>query len=147
MQQREQLYRKLEVLSSQGVLMNANPPLLISPSQPTQSMTSTSPSSPSLLLDLPSPTPSLPVSSSASMSSSTSTSPMDSYKRRHDSVRWKQQPTSSANALPLNLISATNEQKVSEHITSKANRSIECNEFFTMHRSRNLMFKSSKSYL
>lgn len=103
--QREQLYRKLEAVSSQGLVNAANPPLLTSPqlTSPQPPNATTSPSS--LLLDLSSPTSSLPAASSSS--------PSDSWKRRNDSVRWKQSSAPSANMLPLNLISATNQQKVS----------------------------------
>ncbi len=95
----------MELLSSQG-LLNANPPLLTSPQPSTGPPASLSLSPSSLLPDFTSPPASVPISSS-------SLSPSDSWKRRNDSVRWKQPCTTSANALNLNLISATNQQKVS----------------------------------
>lgn len=112
-QQRDQLYEKLQILSmnAQGVVMDANTPLLISPSAPLPP--SGSPSNSSLLHNIPLPLQSLPVSSSTTTSMPSTTSPKDgTYKRRTDSVRRNQTPTSSSNLLPSNLFSATNEQKV-----------------------------------
>lgn len=96
----------MEILTSQG-LLNANPPLLTSThSSLSGPMLNVSSSSASLLLDLSSTTTLAPALSSSSMLSS------ETWKRRNDSVRWKSQPTTCSNVLPLNLISATNQQKV-----------------------------------
>ena len=75
-QQREQLFRKLEALSSQGYI--------ISPSIPAREPAEAAPT------PTPAPTPSPPV-------------------RTKDSAKWKAPPKT---ALPINLISATNQQKV-----------------------------------
>ncbi|XP_065202278.1 rho guanine nucleotide exchange factor 18 isoform X2 [Planococcus citri] len=114
-QQRDQLYEKLQILSmnAQGVVMDANTPLLISPSAPLPP--SGSPSNSTLLHNIPLPLQSLPVSSSTTTSMPSTTSPKDgTYKRRTDSVRRNQTPTSTSNLLPSNLFSATNEQKAAQ---------------------------------
>lgn len=40
-------------------------------------------------------------------------SPTDPPRRKADTAKWKQQHKDKASTLPLNLISATNQQKVS----------------------------------
>lgn len=99
-QQREQLYRKLETLQSQGILIGHNLPTAAAPS---------------------------PVSTSSGdtgdngESPETSPSPTTEHpKRKTDTAKWKPHlPTSKASTLPLNLISTTNQQKVFlEHLKS-----------------------------
>ncbi|KAK7579648.1 hypothetical protein V9T40_000277 [Parthenolecanium corni] len=110
-QQREQLYRYLEVLSSQGLLNDSTLPLASPqpPSGPSPSLP-TSPSS--LLMDMTSSSPSPSPTTSSSSSVPNPSSPSDAWRRRTDSVRWKQTPSTSATPLPLNLMSTTNQQKV-----------------------------------
>lgn len=91
-QQREQLYRKLETLQSQGILVGHNLPAAAAGSPVSGSGDSGD--------NLESPE--LPLSS-----------PTDHPKRKIDMAKWKPHlPTSKASTLPLNLISATNQQKV-----------------------------------
>ena len=109
-EQREQLYRKLEAVSSQGLVNAANPPLLMYP-QPALP-TLNSPTSPAAPLSMDSSgcgslaSQSLPIPSASS-------SPFNSWKRHKESFRWNKPPPSTSSALPLNLISTTNQQKVS----------------------------------
>ncbi|XP_075216906.1 rho guanine nucleotide exchange factor 18 cysts [Lycorma delicatula] len=95
-QQREQLYRKLETLQSQGILIGHNLPAGASP---------------------------VNASSDAGDngdSPETSPSPTEHPKRKVDTLKWKQHlPTSKASTLPLNLISATNQQKVASNVLIK----------------------------
>lgn len=88
-QQREQLYLKLQTLTNQGYIVSPNmQPPPVSPNQQTQSQS----------------TPDHPLSHSESVRS-----------KRSDSMKWKQHtpPSStSSSTLPINLISATNQQKV-----------------------------------
>lgn len=83
-QQRDQLYRKLETLSSQGIMMS--PTMVVAPS--------------------------LDDSQNSSISSS-HTPPTDPPRRKAEISKWKQiQQVNKAQTLPLNLISTTNQQKV-----------------------------------
>lgn len=83
-QQREKLYRKLETLSSQGIVMS--PSLAAAATSPDDiSWTNTITHSP----------------------------PSDPPKRKSDPIKWKQSSANKSTTLPLNLISATNQQKVS----------------------------------
>lgn len=42
----------------------------------------------------------------------THTPPSDPPKRKSDPIKWKQPQANKSNTLPINLISATNQQKV-----------------------------------
>ncbi|KAK9496508.1 hypothetical protein O3M35_013205 [Rhynocoris fuscipes] len=84
-QQRDQLYRKLETLSNQGIMM-----------------------SPTLVVASTSLEDSSPVSSTSSH-----TPPTDPPRRKAEVSKWKHmQQVNKAQTLPLNLISTTNQQKV-----------------------------------
>lgn len=101
-QQREQLYLKLQMLTNQGIIVSPNmQPPPVSPNQQTQNQ---------------SPTDGAPhpLSHSESVRS-----------KRSESMRWKQHTPPSATSsstLPLNLISATNQQKVYIYITGIQNK-------------------------
>ncbi len=94
-QQREQLFRKLEMLTSQGILISPNMPVVTSPGtglsgndgNETATHDTDAPSAPT-----PQPAPSPPV-------------------RKVETAKWKAAPSKPA-AVPLNLISAANQQKV-----------------------------------
>ncbi|XP_024082157.1 rho guanine nucleotide exchange factor 18 isoform X3 [Cimex lectularius] len=86
-QQREQLYRKLETLSNQGIMMS---PTIVGASSPEEL-------SPPII----------------------HTPPSDPPKRKSDMAKWKQLPPNKATTLPLNLISATNQQKVASNVQIK----------------------------
>lgn len=98
-QQREQLYLKLQMLTNQGIIVSPNmQPPPVSPNQQTQG-----PISPDGVIH--------PLSHSESVRS---------ISKRSDSMKWKQHTPPSvttSSTLPMNLISATNQQKV---ITKKS---------------------------
>ncbi|XP_073999272.1 rho guanine nucleotide exchange factor 18 cysts isoform X5 [Rhodnius prolixus] len=84
-QQRDQLYRKLETLSNQGIMMS--PTLVVAPA--------------------------LDDSQNSTISSGSHTPPTDPPRRKAEVSKWKQiQQVNKAQTLPLNLISTTNQQKV-----------------------------------
>ncbi|XP_050541691.1 rho guanine nucleotide exchange factor 18 isoform X2 [Daktulosphaira vitifoliae] len=99
-QQREQLYLKLQTLTNQGIIVSPNmQPPPVSPNQQTSNQSSTDGTG-------------HPLSHSESVRS----------KKRSDSVKWKQHtpPSStSSSTLPINLISATNQQKVASKVQIK----------------------------
>lgn len=87
-QQRDQLYRKLETLSNQGIMMS--PTLVVAPA--------------------------LDDSQNSTISSGSHTPPTDPPRRKAEVSKWKQiQQVNKAQTLPLNLISTTNQQKVFKH--------------------------------
>lgn len=92
-QQREQLYLKLQALTNQGIIVSLSmQPPPVSPNQQTQNQ-----SSPDGVVH--------PLSHSESVRSN----------KRSDSMKWKQHTppsVTSSSTLPINLISATNQQKV-----------------------------------
>lgn len=100
-QQREQLFRKLEMLTSQGILISPNMPVVTSSgsglagtdASDTISHDTDTPPSSGIAVPTPQPTPSPPV-------------------RKMETAKWKAAPSKPA-AVPLNLISAANQQKVS----------------------------------
>ena len=92
-QQREQLYRKLEMLTSQGILISPNLPMVL----PHEESGDSSPS----------------TGGDSNVSSPTTT--VD--PRRKSESKWKS--GSSKSSLPLNLISATNQQKVASNMQVK----------------------------
>ncbi|XP_014274451.1 rho guanine nucleotide exchange factor 2 isoform X3 [Halyomorpha halys] len=89
-QQREKLYRKLETLSSQGIVMS-----------PSLAAAATSPDDISWTNTV------------------THTPPSDPPKRKSDPIKWKQNTANKSTTLPLNLISATNQQKVASSVQIK----------------------------
>lgn len=99
-QQREQLFRKLEMLTSQGILISPNMPVVNTPGggltsvESSDSITHTSevPSISGSPAPSQQPTPSPPV-------------------RKVESAKWKG-PLNKPATVPLNLISAANQQKV-----------------------------------
>lgn len=111
-EQREQLYRKLEAVSSQGLVNAANPPLLLSPQSGPFQSSNTSTLSPTLSMDL---SGGKYTFTSTSIPSSSSSSPFNTWKHQRESLCWSKLPVSTSNQLPLNLISATNQQKVSDY--------------------------------
>ncbi|XP_060864169.1 rho guanine nucleotide exchange factor 18 isoform X4 [Metopolophium dirhodum] len=98
-QQREQLYLKLQMLTNQGIIVSPNmQPPPVSPNQQTQNQS-------------PSEGVAQPLSHSESVRS-----------KRTDSMKWKQHTppsTASTSTLPINLISATNQQKVASKVQIK----------------------------
>ena len=95
-QQREQLFRKLEMLTSQGILISPNMPVVTSPASGlsgTDGNETVSHDTDPFTAPTPQPTPSPPV-------------------RKVETAKWKAAPSKPA-AVPLNLISAANQQKVS----------------------------------
>lgn len=105
-QQREQLYRKMEVLTSQGLLISPNVALPVPVNQDDSSKEScseeSSPHSDNALIT---------TTTSSGVSSGTHTT-----ERRKD--KWNKNSMSKSQ-LPLNLISTTNQQKVSQNLPIK----------------------------
>jgi A-kinase anchor protein 13 len=103
-QQREQLYRKLEMLTSQGILISPNLPMVTGTlpheEREIHISQSTDDSSPS-------------TGGESTVSSPTAT--VD--PRRKSETKWKS--GSSKSTLPLNLISATTQQKVATNVQVK----------------------------
>lgn len=107
-QQREQLYRKLEMLTNQGILISPNLPMVTGALPHEESICnqgihvsqSTDDSSPS-------------TGGESTVSSPTTT--LD--PRRKSESKWKSGPSKSS--LPLNLISTTNQQKVAPNVHVK----------------------------
>ncbi|XP_022911930.1 rho guanine nucleotide exchange factor 18 isoform X3 [Onthophagus taurus] len=102
-QQREQLYRKMEILTSQGLLISPNVALPVASQVDDSSNQSSEESSPQ--------SDSAFVTTTSSASSTTSHS---TAERRKDSKWSKGSTSSSKSQLPINLISTTNQQKVSQ---------------------------------
>ncbi|XP_022175854.1 rho guanine nucleotide exchange factor 18 isoform X2 [Myzus persicae] len=98
-QQREQLYLKLQMLTNQGIIVSPNmQPPPVSPNQQSQNQS-------------PSDGVAQPLSHSESVRS-----------KRTESMKWKQHTPPSATSsstLPINLISATNQQKVASKVHIK----------------------------
>ncbi|XP_059486689.1 rho guanine nucleotide exchange factor 18-like isoform X3 [Neocloeon triangulifer] len=96
-QQRETLHRRLEMLTSQGILISPNMPMVIAAN-------SEEPESPGNASNL----------SNASTAAASTPSPPAESRRKFD-IKWKSQSQAPSNGsksnLPLNLISATNMQK------------------------------------
>lgn len=102
-QQREQLYRKLETLTSQGILISPNLNVVTSPPPVSVASTGGCDSGEQSGSETPSESSSLPIMS-----------PTDPPRRKADTAKWKHHMSQNkASTLPLNLISATNQQKVS----------------------------------
>ncbi|XP_046403403.1 A-kinase anchor protein 13 isoform X4 [Ischnura elegans] len=110
-QQREQLYRKMEILTSQGILISPNMPVV----------TSVPHEEPSSSVDIPS---SAPQKSGNGDSPLPTPSPPGNDGRRTLKGEGKWKGSSSLNlgpaqgkaSLPLNLISATNQQKAAQGV-------------------------------
>ncbi|KAG5885128.1 hypothetical protein JTB14_037919 [Gonioctena quinquepunctata] len=114
-QQREQLYRKMEILSSKGLLINV--PLPSSGLADDSSKETSEDSSP----QSDSSSSASAVSSSASVVSTNQTSlthSTSSAERRKD-PKWVKANPPTKSQLPINLISATNQQKVSQNVSIK----------------------------
>lgn len=101
-QQREQLYRKMEVLTSQGLLISPNVALPVPLSQEDTNKDSSEDNSPHTDTS---------TSSTTNLSSGTHTA-----ERRKD--KWNKS-IASKSQLPINLISTTNQQKVSQNLPIK----------------------------
>ncbi|XP_066155730.1 rho guanine nucleotide exchange factor 18 isoform X2 [Euwallacea fornicatus] len=111
-QQREQLYRKMEVLSSQGLLISPNvafPPM----AGPTDDSSKDSSEDSS-----PQSSDTSSAASSATQGSSLTHSASTVDKRAKES-KWCKGTNQPKQHLPLNLISATNQQKVSQNLPIK----------------------------
>lgn len=107
-QQREQLYRKLEMLTSQGILISPNLPMV----------TGALPHEESLCSQGIHISQSTDDSSPSTGGESTVSSPTTTVDpRRKSESKWKSGPSKST--LPLNLISATNQQKVAPNVQVK----------------------------
>ncbi|XP_054279127.1 A-kinase anchor protein 13-like [Macrosteles quadrilineatus] len=96
-QQREQLYRRLEMLTSQGILISPNLSVVTSPPPSGEDHSPMTPDGGDL----------------------TPTLASDPPRRKADTAKWKQQHKDKASTLPLNLISATNQQKVATNVQIK----------------------------
>ncbi|XP_071444496.1 rho guanine nucleotide exchange factor 18 isoform X2 [Hetaerina americana] len=110
-QQREQLYRKMEILTSQGILISPNMPVVTSVPHEEQSSSVDIPivgPQKSGNGDSPLPTPSPPGN--------------DGRRTLKGDGKWKGSaslnlgPTQGKASLPLNLISATNQQKAAQGV-------------------------------
>nr|XP_018898804.1 PREDICTED: rho guanine nucleotide exchange factor 18 isoform X3 [Bemisia tabaci] len=104
--QRDQLYRKLQVFESKGLLISPNLPVVASPTSAPP--TSTNPFSSEFSGAVSEPPP-----------VNLNPSPTDPPKRKADSIKWKQQHPAKASTLPINLLSATNQQKVATNVHVK----------------------------
>lgn len=104
-QQREQLYRKMEILTSQGLLISPNVALPVPVSQEDSSKESCSEES------SPHSENAVITTTTGSISSGTHTT-----ERRKD--KWNKNSMSKSQ-LPMNLISTTNQQKVSQNLPIK----------------------------
>ncbi|GLH14223.1 uncharacterized protein GBIM_18605 [Gryllus bimaculatus] len=103
-QQREQLYRKMEMLTSQGILISPNMPVVAN-ALPSEGI--------HIAPNSQRPT----EEQSTSVSGGENSSPPFSDSRRKGEMKWK--GTTSKSSLPLNLISATNQQKVAQGVKIK----------------------------
>ncbi|XP_049818180.1 rho guanine nucleotide exchange factor 18 isoform X1 [Aethina tumida] len=101
-QQREQLYRKMEVLTSQGLLISPNTAIPVTGQLEDSSKDSSEESSPQS-----------DTSSAASAVSASSLSHSMSTAERRKDPKWAK---GSMSKLPLNLISTTNQQKVTQPV-------------------------------
>ncbi|XP_056645208.1 rho guanine nucleotide exchange factor 18 isoform X6 [Diorhabda sublineata] len=106
-QQREQLFRKMEMLTNKGLLVNVPiPPPGIADDSSKETSEDSSPQSDSS------------SATSASGGGSSLTHSSSSVDRRKDS-KWTKGNSQIKPQLPLNLISATNQQKVSQNVHIK----------------------------
>ncbi|XP_018579324.1 rho guanine nucleotide exchange factor 18 isoform X1 [Anoplophora glabripennis] len=117
-QQREQLYRKMEVLTSQGLLISPNVAIPVSGLADDSSKETSEDSSPqsdtsSAASGVSSTTSGVSAANQTSLGHSASTA-----ERRKDS-KWTKSGVQTKSQLPLNLISATNQQKVSQNVSIK----------------------------
>ncbi|CAH1109775.1 unnamed protein product [Psylliodes chrysocephalus] len=110
-QQREQLFRKMEMLTNKGLLVNVPITGSIADDSSKDTSEDSSPQS-----DSSSATSA--VSSGASGCGSSLTHSSSSVDRRKDS-KWGKGNAQVKQQLPLNLISATNQQKVSQNVHIK----------------------------
>ncbi|KAL1501089.1 hypothetical protein ABEB36_006480 [Hypothenemus hampei] len=106
-QQREQLYRKMEVLTSQGLLISPN---LAIPVQLDDSSKDSSEDSSPQSSDTSSTGATLPTNIPHSHGQASNTVDL---KRKES--KWSKSSNPTKQQLPLNLISTTNQQKVSHH--------------------------------
>ncbi|XP_069682041.1 rho guanine nucleotide exchange factor 18 isoform X3 [Periplaneta americana] len=110
-QQREQLYRKLEMLTSQGILISPNLPMVTGALPHEEALTSQG-------IHINQSAGSQDDSSPSTGGESTVSSPTTTIDpRRKSESKWKSGPSKST--LPLNLISATNQQKVAPNMQVK----------------------------
>lgn len=103
-QQREQLYRKMEVLTSQGLLISPNVALPVPDAVNKDSLEENSSHG------------DCATTITAAGCSSTSSSGIHTTERRKD--KWNKNSMSKSQ-LPMNLISTTNQQKVSQNLPIK----------------------------
>ncbi|XP_076268316.1 rho guanine nucleotide exchange factor 18 cysts isoform X3 [Rhynchophorus ferrugineus] len=108
-QQRDQLYRKMEVLTSQGLLISPNVAIPVAGQLDDSSKDSSEESSPQS---------SDTSSATSALSSQSSMSHLTSVGEKRKESKWGKSNTQSKQ-LPLNLISATNQQKVSQNLPVK----------------------------
>ncbi|KDR10554.1 rho guanine nucleotide exchange factor 18 isoform X2 [Zootermopsis nevadensis] len=107
-QQREQLYRKLEMLTSQGILISPNLPMVTGVLPHEESLSSQG-------IHISQSTDDSSPSTGGESTVSSPTTTVD--PRRKSESKWKSGPSKST--LPLNLISATNQQKVAPNVQVK----------------------------
>jgi len=107
-QQREQLYRKLEMLTNQGILISPNLPMMTGALPHEESLTSQG-------IHISQSTDDSSPSTGGESTVSSPTTAVD--PRRKSESKWKSGPSKST--LPLNLISATNQQKVASNMQVK----------------------------
>ncbi|CAH1126288.1 unnamed protein product [Ceutorhynchus assimilis] len=110
-QQRDQLYRKMEVLTSQGLLISPNTSIPVTGQMEDSSKDSSEDSSPQ------SSDTSSAASAVSSNQSSLSHSASTIDKRKE--TKWNKGTNVPKQHLPLNLISTTNQQKVSQNLPIK----------------------------
>ncbi|CAB3359590.1 Hypothetical predicted protein [Cloeon dipterum] len=131
-QQRETLHRRLEMLTSQNILISPNMPMMISANNADTS-------SGSCATDAESPS----APPSAATAASTPSPPADVRRKLDGKWKTQTQPPSngSKSSLPLNLISATNMQKTGQGVQVK--REKVCSNYFIHF---NLMLLMMKEY-
>lgn len=105
-QQREQLYRKMEVLTNQGLLISPNVAIPVTDSSKDSSEES-------------SPQSDTSSAASAAGGSTTSLTHTASIAERRKDSKWAKGGAQIKQHLPLNLISTTNQQKVSQNLPIK----------------------------
>ncbi|KAJ8962807.1 hypothetical protein NQ318_001207 [Aromia moschata] len=114
-QQREQLYRKMEVLTSQGLLISPNVAIPVTGLADDSSKETSEDSSP----QSDSSSAASAVSSTASGVSlnQTSLTHSTSTTERRKDTKWTKGGSQPKSQLPMNLISTTNQQKVSQNVS------------------------------
>ncbi|XP_044739376.1 rho guanine nucleotide exchange factor 18 isoform X3 [Chrysoperla carnea] len=108
-QQRDQLYRKMEVLSNRGLLISPN---VVLPVVPPHDETNLNLESDGQNINNNGNTPTMDTSPPGNTGN-------DTNRRKPDLNKWANKSMSNKSTLPLNLISATNQVKVSQSLPIK----------------------------